>query len=160
MALIKDRKAPKDVPVTSDTLANIVDPDAVPPAEIRAFGKTLLTVAQPPEPGETIVVLMRLRVYDVGTEFNENGEGEGTPYRKMKLVSCWTPGSTEPQPKKTKADEDAEAEKAAAENQPPLFEEDEPGTDAEDADEYHDDPEALGELLGGVDRPGFSDADE
>lgn len=158
MSLITDRTAPPDVP-TTNALDDIVDPDAVDPAEIRAFGKTLLTVADPPAPGDTIVLLVRLRVYDVGTEFNENGEGEGTPYRKTKLVSCWKPGSTEPQPKKSKADLDAEAEAAAAENQPALYEDEPiPGIDSSE-------PEALGDILNDtdpedndVDRPPFSDS--
>jgi hypothetical protein len=64
----------------------------------------------------------------------------------------WPVGTPKPQPRekpKSKAEKDAEAEAAAAENQPAL---------------YDDEPEAIGDLVDGVvpgvDRPGFSDADQ
>ncbi|SBS73861.1 conserved hypothetical protein [uncultured Mycobacterium sp.] len=108
-----------------------------PPADIMLAGKILTTLASPPGPGETVELHIRVRVYDTGTAYGDNGEGEPSPYRKTKLVSCWLPGQPEPEPVKSKAELDAEAEAEAAENQPPLPYD--PQTDPE------------------IDRPGFSD---
>jgi hypothetical protein len=88
-----------------------------------------------------------VRVYDTGTTYGDNGEGEASPYRKTKLVSCWLPGQPEPEPTKTKAELDAEAEAEAAKNQPPLY-------DDETGEPY--DPQTDPE----VDRPEFSDSCE
>jgi hypothetical protein len=122
-----------------------------PPADIQLAGKTLTTLASPPAPGETVVLNIRLRVYDVGIAYGDNGEGEPSHYRKTKLVSCWIPGQPEPLPAKSKAEEDAEAEAAAAENQPPLYDDD---------GEPHD-PDAAEPTPSGLDEfdPAFSHND-
>lgn len=118
------------------------------PADIVLAGKTLTTLASPPGPGETVILMIRLRVYDEGTAYGDNGLGEPAPYKKTKLVSCWIPGQKEPEPKKTKDELEAEEVAKAAENQPPLYETDEdgqpvegePDTDPEDDDEFRADP--------------------
>ena len=95
-----------------------------PPADIILAGKTLTTLADPPGPGETRVLMIRVRATDTGIAYGDNGEGDPTHYRKTKLVSCWLPGQPEPVPEKTKAEKDAEAEAEAAKNQPPMFADD------------------------------------
>lgn len=106
------------------------------PAVIKLSNMNLAVLADPPGPGEDVVLLVRLRVYDIGTAYGDNGEGEpSSPYRKTKLIACWKPGTKEPQPKKTQAEQDAEAEAEAAKDQPPLF-----GDGA--------DPEVLGDIAG------------
>ena len=144
MTLITEK--PTGLPGTPNDLDNIPDDllgGPPPRAEIRLAGKTLTTLENPPGGGEDVVLLVRLKVRQSGVDFNDDGNEE-VPYRSMKLVSCWKPGTDEPKPEKTKAELDAEAEAEAAQNQPPLY---------DDAGEPYDpqtDPE--------IDRPGFSDA--
>ncbi|MBU8833632.1 hypothetical protein [Mycolicibacterium goodii] len=125
MALITAE--PKDLPTTNalDAIPDDLLGGPPPPAEIRMSGKILLTLENPPEPGDEIVLLIRLKVNGTGVDLHENDEE--VPYRKAKLVTCWKPGTKEPQPKKTQAELDAEAEAEAAKDQPPLF-----GDDSED----------------------------
>lgn len=148
MALVDDRTAPADIP-TTNALDNIPDDllgGPPPPAEIRMSGKTLLTLENPPEPGDELVLLIRVKVNGTGVDLHDNDEE--VPYRKAKLVTCWKPGSPEPQVPKTQAELDAEAEAEAAKDQPPLF-----GEDGE--------PESLGDVIDGEfgGRPPFSDGE-
>ncbi|OBK04060.1 MULTISPECIES: hypothetical protein [Mycolicibacterium] len=147
MALIDDREAPSDIPTTNalDQVPDDLLGGPPPPAEIRMSGKTLLTLENPPEPGDELVLLIRVKVNGTGVDLHDNDEE--VPYRKAKLVTCWKPGTAEPQPKKTQAELDADAEAEAAKDQPPLF-----GEDGE--------PEALGDVIEGEFGPSFSDGDE
>lgn len=137
-------------------------------ADIQLAGKTLTSLASPPGPGETVVLMIRLRVYDEGVSYGDNGLGEGSPYKKTKLVSCWLPGQKEPEPKKTKEELDAEEAAEAAKNQAPLYETDEKGApvgepegdgepDPEDRSDGDDDDETA--AADNVARPNFSHQD-
>lgn len=141
--LITDQ--PENIP-TTNALADIPDDllgGPPPPADIILASKTLTTLADPPGRADTIVLMVRLRVYDIGVAYGDNGEGEPTHYRKTKLVSCWLPSDPEPEIEKTQAEIDAEAAAEAAKAQPPLF---------------GDDPDAeLGDTFAG--RPPFSDGE-
>lgn len=123
MTIIQDK--PDNLP-TSNALDNLPDDllgGPPPPADIILAGKTLTTLAEPPSPGETRVLMIRVRAYEEGITYGDNGEGEATHFRKTKLISCWLPGQPEPVSKKTQAEKDAEAEAEAAKNQPPLYDE-------------------------------------
>lgn len=151
MALVDDRTAPDYVDSTNQ-LDNIPDDllgGPPPPAEIRMSGKTLLTLENPPEPGDELVLLIRVKVNGTGVDLHDNDEE--VPYRKAKLVTCWKPGTADPQPQKTQAELDAEAEADAAKDQPPLFDEDGPVDGAN-----YGEPEVLGDAMGNVARPDFS----
>lgn len=155
MALIDDREAPDYVASTNE-LDNIPDDllgGPPPPAEIRLSGKTLLVLEDPPEPGDELVLLIRVKVNGTGVDLHDNDEE--VPYRKAKLVTCWKPGTPEPQVKKTQAEQDAEAEAEAAKDQLPLFGDDgEPETMGAIADELLGEELAETEFDGG---PAFSD---
>lgn len=130
MALI-DQK-PENLPGTNalDDIPDDLLGGPQPPAEIRMSGKTLLTLENPPEPGDELVLLIRVKVNGTGVDLHDNDEE--VPYRKAKLVTCWKPGTPEPQRAKTQDEIDSEAAAEAAKNQPSL---------------YEDDPAALGDLL-------------
>jgi hypothetical protein len=149
MALVTD--APEDLPEANPLVADLIeDPDEVTPerklrAEIQMSGKTLTVVEEPPGCGDTITLMVELEITAEGREKRKSSD-EYAYYRKTRLVACWLPGGTKPERKKSKAEQDAEAEAAAAENQPPLFDEagdpaDELGDDDDGQDEADDDGE-------------------
>lgn len=172
MSLITEK--PQGIPSGNDL--DKIDDDLLggppPPAEIRMSGKTLLTLENPPQPGDEIVLMIRLKINGHGVDLHDNDEE--VPFRKSKLVSCWKPGSKEPARKKSKEELEAEEAAKAAKNQAPLYETDEKGapvgdpegggdgepddgTDPEDDDAYHDNP---GNETDNVARPNFSHQDD
>jgi hypothetical protein len=155
MSLITDRKAPADVP-TTNALDTLEDPDNPTPtrekAEIYLSGAHVATVENAPNGLERITMMVELEVTEEAHRFNDNGDTTIPIRRCRRIGDMWPVGTPKPQPRekpKSKAEKDAEAEAAAAENQPAL---------------YDDEPEAIGDLVDGVvpgvDRPGFSDADQ
>lgn len=133
MSLITD--PPKDLP-SSNELDKIEDPDAAPPVqpeELRLGSSILMVMENPPHTGDYVDVAMRLRI-------KRTAEDQATPDspltypRYAEIVVAWPLGTEMPKPKKSKAEEDAESEAAAADDQPPLF----------DAD---GDPEVLGDAV-------------
>lgn len=151
MGLITHRTAPADVP-TTDALASIPRDLLGPiPAEIRLGANTLMVMENAPDNGETVTIVARLRIWRTGTD-QQGEDAEERHFRQGKIVAAWVQGQPEP------PDPDAE--------QPSLFEdEDDDQRDGHQLDgEYHDEPatdepEVIGDILAGVDRPGFSDSD-
>lgn len=141
---------------SSNDLDYIVDPDEQTPertlrAEIQMSGKTMTVVENPPDCGDTITLMVELKVTAEGREKRKSSD-EYAYYRKTRLVACWLPGGAKPERKKTQAELDAEAAAAAAENQPPLYPVDDNGQPVEDTDEVVD--EDQDDDFG---RPPFSD---
>ena len=122
MTLIADKPDGLDSTNALDGLPDDLLGGPPPPAEIRMSGKTLLTLENPPEPGDELVLLIRVKVNGTGVDLHDNDEE--VPYRKAKLVTCWKSGTKEPQQQKTKEQLDAEAAAEAAKNQPELFDDD------------------------------------
>lgn len=157
MALVTD--APDDLPEANpDVLKDLIDPDELIPerkvrAEIQMSGKTMTMLEDPPGIGDTVTLMVELEVTAEGRE-KRKATDEYSYYRKTRLVACWVPGTARPERKKTQAELDAEAAAEAAEDQPPLFDEDGQEVDFDD-DTPAVDPD--GEDLG---RPPFSDGAE
>ena len=64
------------------------------PAEVRMAGKILCILEDPPNLGDEVTLLVKLRVIDVGVVEHEGGEH--VFYRKTKLLGAWKPGTTPP----------------------------------------------------------------
>ena len=133
MALITDREAPPEVPSTDalkDIPADLLGPI---PAEVRLGQNVLMMMDRPPELGDTVTVVCRLRITREGKEkASGDAEGEIRHFRGGKIVASWLQGTPEPP--------DPEA------LQPALFGE---GSEPDDGDNVN----------GVVDRPGFSSAE-
>ena len=142
MALVTDREAPPDIP-TTNALATLEDPDNPTPererAEIYLSGAHIATVDRAPLGRERITMMVELEVVEESVRFNENDTE--IPIRRCRRVGdMWPVGTVRPEKKKTKVEQDAEAEAAAAENQPPLFDED--GNEVDFDDVAQDDGDA------------------
>ena len=132
-------KMPPNLPST-DALRSIPDDLLGPiPAEIRLGANVLMIMEKPPEVKDVITVVMRLRVKDEGKSEGGEDNEELVHWRRVKIVTAWIQGQPEP----PNPDED----------QPGLFDADETGDDEGDAPDEID-------INDGVDRPGFSDADQ
>lgn len=133
MAEIADRTAPAWVPTTNE-LDNIPDDLLGKPPAYLVLGTTPDLFEDPPEPGDTMTLVVRVRCKGFAGDLN--ADGKFVHKRKMTITAAWVQGQPEPP--------DADAE------QPALFDED---------GEPTDEPEVIGDILAGVDRPGFSDSD-
>lgn len=141
MALVTD--APDDLPEAHpDVLKDLLDPDGIPTrvlrAEIQMSGKTMTTVENPPGCGDTITLMVELEVTAEGREKRKSSD-EYAYYRKTRLITCWRPGESKPERQKSKAELDAEAQAAAAGEQPALFDDEAALDDTPDDDEAQDD---------------------
>ena len=124
--LVTDK--PENLP-TTNTLDKIpADLLGPVPAEIQLAGKTLKILEKPPQAGETIDLMIRLRVYDVGVAYGDNGTGEPSHYRKTKLIDCWLPSEPAPpnadEDQGALIDEDGEISEEAAGVEPDADEDD------------------------------------
>ena len=129
-------KMPADTP-TTDALASIPADLLGPiPAEIRLGANVLMMMEDPPANGDTVTVVARLRIWRTGTD-QQGEEAEERHFRQGKIIAAWVQGQPEP------PDPD--------EPQPGLFDDD---------GEPTDEPERLGDIVAGVDRPGFSDVSD
>ena len=139
MAEVTDRTAPAWVP-TTDELAKIPEDLLGPiPAEIRLGQNVLTMMEKPPELGDTVTVVCRLRITREGKEkASGDADGEIRHFRAGKVVASWLKGDPEP----------------------PNPEDGQPGLFDEGEDEPIDEPERLGDIVAGVDRPGFSSEGE
>lgn len=138
MAEITDRVAPDYVPSTNE-LDKIPDDllGFTPPAYL-SFGTTPSAMENPPAEGDTLRFVMRVKCT------GEHGpvarkDGEKRYKRDLTIQAFWIEGEDEPP-----LPPDPE------EPQPALFGDDEPTGE----------PEKLGDIVNGVDQPGFSSAGE
>lgn len=173
MALVDDREAPDYVPTTNE-LDNVEDPDlnqhGLSIDRYLAFGTTPRALPNPPRDGE--VVIYKVKVECVGQAHKRRSDGEIRYRSELEILSVarvdedLPPDYEKPSAKKkTKAQQEAEAEAAAADDQPPLFE-DEPESLGDIADELLG--EELADAAGADDdsnvvefegRPPFSDSE-
>jgi len=118
MAEVKDK--PEGLKSTN-ALDDVHDPDAVEPQELRLGSTTLMVMPNPPHTGDYVDVAMRVRI-------KRTAEDQSTPDSPLtyprygEIVVAWPLGQKMPEPKKTQKEIDAEAEAEAAQNQPPLYE--------------------------------------
>lgn len=131
MSLVTDRKAPADVPVSSDTLASLPDDVFDTPPAYLTFSASPAPMETPPAFGDTIVYMVRAKcVAEHGPIERKDGEQRYT--RTMQLQAVWLPGQQPPT-----ADDD---------EQPALI-----------ATDGSIDPETVGEIAEKIiDRPAFS----
>lgn len=119
---------PDNLPSTN-ALDGVDDPDQAAQdsrADIYLSGAHVATLNGPPAMGERVLLLTEVEVTEVGHRSTDGGETL-TAVRKVRRVGdMWRSGDRRPEPKKTQAELDAEAEAAAAENQPPLYGDDDP----------------------------------
>jgi hypothetical protein len=136
MALITDRTAPADVP-TTDELAKIPEDllGFTPPAYLK-FSATPAAMEEPPAFDDVETYCVRVKCVGEHGPLGRK-DGERRYERSMSIQAIWKMGDPEPP-----LPPDPE------EPQPALFGDDEPA----------DEPEVLGDVMAGVDRPGFSDS--
>lgn len=108
-------------------------PDLDTRAEIYLSGSHVATLDEPPAMGEKFYLMVELEVTEVSHKSNDGGQTLVAVRRTRRVGDMWRPGTKKPEKPKTQKELDAEAEAAAAENQPPLYEDD---PDAEYGDTY------------------------
>lgn len=133
--LITDRKAPADVPEADpDLLKNIPDDllGSPPPPAYLKLGTSPYAVDAPPERGDERIYCVKLVCK--GKNEKDMADGKVRHERSMHCVKMWPIDEDEPEDPKTD-------EELAAENQPPLYDDngdpvdgDEYGAEADDAD--------------------------
>jgi hypothetical protein len=123
--LVTDK--PEELKPQND-LDDIVDPDAPPPDAYLALGTTPAALRNPPAVGEKRTYIVRVEC--TGERKKKRDDGEMRYTRDMNVLWAVPEGTEKPadpepkHPKKTKADQDAEAAAEAAKNQAPLIDED------------------------------------
>lgn len=123
MALITEN--PGGLPPEENTLRDIPDDLLGPhPAVVQAFGKDLLKMDKPPEPGELLKIEITLRCKDEGRELLDSGDFKY--YRKCKSLG---------------ANVTVEPYKPAAEPTPPPPPDDDPAMFGRDCNIPDDEPE-------------------
>lgn len=135
MALVKDK--PADLKPENDLDAIPADLLGPIPAEIRLGANVLMMMDKPPECGDTITVVMRLKIKREGKELAGDEGQELTHFRLAKIVTAWLKG--DPEPPDPNAD------------QPALFDDD---------GEPTDEPQKLGDItvsvVPDISKPSFS----
>lgn len=123
---------------TTNALASIPDDLLGPiPAEIRLGANCLMVMERPPDVGDVITVSMRLKVKRKAEDEGGEGGEDRVHFRGCKIVAAWLKGEVEP----------------------PNAEDDQPALFGEDGEPEGEDAEVF-DINTGVDRPGFSGADE
>lgn len=136
MALVKDK--PEELKPQND-LDNVVDPDnpyVDEKVDVYLSGAHVCSLVNPPGGRGRITLMVELEGVEDGTKYN--GEEDIPVWRCKRVGDMWRPGEPKPEPapkKKTKKEQAAELEKAAAENQPPLYEDEDADGEDDGVDE-------------------------
>ena len=133
MSLVTEK--PEGIPTGNDLdqFADQLD-GPVHPAEIYLASKCLTVLEDPPGPHYEVVLMVRLKVHDLGTRYNE--DDTEIHYRKTRLVAARKPGTSEPK---------------SGDDQPGLYEIDDDGAPIPDPGDVLGDDGGDVVYMGGVD---------